>query len=233
MTSLSWDEVRAGRLARSHLVERAPAERLVEVVRDVCGIHAQVTSLGGAAAGGARRGDHAGRRPRRALGAARAGEDLDAARDASPAPGRGAASVDGSSARGRRRGRLRRRRARAGRRGRRGDRSGPARAPPDPRGAGGRRRGACRRRAPRRARIGLGLLPGRRGDRGPALLRPAAGAAGDVRPSRRLARPAAPVGARRGAARGRPPLRAGLRPRDRAPVPGVVHLEELHAGRRT
>ena len=30
------------RLARSHLVERAPAERLVEVVRDVCGIHAQV-----------------------------------------------------------------------------------------------------------------------------------------------------------------------------------------------
>ena len=44
MTSLSWDEVRAGRLARSHLVERAPAERLVEVVRDVCGTHAQVTS---------------------------------------------------------------------------------------------------------------------------------------------------------------------------------------------
>ena len=44
MTSLSWDEVRARRLARSHLVERAPAERLVEVVRDVCGIHAQVTS---------------------------------------------------------------------------------------------------------------------------------------------------------------------------------------------
>jgi hypothetical protein len=38
----SWDEVRAGRLARSHLAERAPAERLIEVVRDVCGIHAQV-----------------------------------------------------------------------------------------------------------------------------------------------------------------------------------------------
>jgi hypothetical protein len=37
-----WDEVRASRLARSHLVERAPAGRLVEVVRDVCGIHAQV-----------------------------------------------------------------------------------------------------------------------------------------------------------------------------------------------
>lgn len=31
------------RLARSHLVERAPAEQLVQVVRDVCGIHAQVT----------------------------------------------------------------------------------------------------------------------------------------------------------------------------------------------
>ena len=31
-----------GRLARSHLVERASADRLVEVVRDICGIHAQV-----------------------------------------------------------------------------------------------------------------------------------------------------------------------------------------------
>jgi hypothetical protein len=37
-----WDAVRAGRIARNHLAERAPAERLVEVVRDVCGIHAQV-----------------------------------------------------------------------------------------------------------------------------------------------------------------------------------------------
>ena len=34
--------MRAGRLARSHLARQAPAERLVEVVRDVCGIHAQV-----------------------------------------------------------------------------------------------------------------------------------------------------------------------------------------------
>ena len=42
MPSLTWDEVRSRRLARSHLVERAPADRLVEVVRDVCGIHAQV-----------------------------------------------------------------------------------------------------------------------------------------------------------------------------------------------
>jgi len=34
--------VRAGRLARSHLAQREPAERLVEVVRDICGIHAQM-----------------------------------------------------------------------------------------------------------------------------------------------------------------------------------------------
>ena len=39
---MNWAEVRAGRLARSHLARRAPAERLVDVVRDVCGIHAQV-----------------------------------------------------------------------------------------------------------------------------------------------------------------------------------------------
>ena len=42
---------------------------------------------GRAAAGGARRGRHAGGRPRRPLGAARAGEDVDAARDAAPPPG--------------------------------------------------------------------------------------------------------------------------------------------------
>jgi hypothetical protein len=40
--SLTWDEVRSRRLARSHLHERAPMERLVDVVRDVGGIHAQV-----------------------------------------------------------------------------------------------------------------------------------------------------------------------------------------------
>ncbi len=40
--ALTWDEVRSRRLARSHLHERAPAKHLVEVVRDVCGIHAQV-----------------------------------------------------------------------------------------------------------------------------------------------------------------------------------------------
>jgi hypothetical protein len=42
LAPLDWDAVRAGRLARSHLAGRAPAERLVDVVRDVCGIHAQV-----------------------------------------------------------------------------------------------------------------------------------------------------------------------------------------------
>ena len=44
MPPLTWDEVRARRLVCNHLDERAPAERLVDVVRDVCGIHAQVTA---------------------------------------------------------------------------------------------------------------------------------------------------------------------------------------------
>ncbi|HUH16030.1 MAG TPA: winged helix DNA-binding domain-containing protein [Gaiellaceae bacterium] len=34
--------MRTRRLQRSHLLEQAPAEQLVDVVRDVCGIHAQV-----------------------------------------------------------------------------------------------------------------------------------------------------------------------------------------------
>lgn len=42
MGELTWEQVRARRLARSHLHERAPADRLLEVARDVCGIHAQV-----------------------------------------------------------------------------------------------------------------------------------------------------------------------------------------------
>jgi len=42
--SLTWEQVRARRLARSHLLEPAPPERLVEVVREVGGIHAQVTA---------------------------------------------------------------------------------------------------------------------------------------------------------------------------------------------
>jgi winged helix DNA-binding protein len=40
--SLTWDEVISRRLSRSHLAERGSAKSLVEVVRDVCGIHAQV-----------------------------------------------------------------------------------------------------------------------------------------------------------------------------------------------
>jgi hypothetical protein len=42
VTSLSWEETRRRRLARSHLLERAPREQLVEVVREVCGVQAQV-----------------------------------------------------------------------------------------------------------------------------------------------------------------------------------------------
>ena len=42
MTPPSWDDVRRQRLVRNHLAVRAPSARLVEVVRDVCGIHAQV-----------------------------------------------------------------------------------------------------------------------------------------------------------------------------------------------
>ena len=42
MRELSWDQVRGRRLDRSQLLDRAPAERLVEVVRDVGGIHGQV-----------------------------------------------------------------------------------------------------------------------------------------------------------------------------------------------
>src|SRR6266571_5510510 len=41
-TPQNWDEVRRGRLARSHLLKPAPKKRLVGVVRDTCGIHAQV-----------------------------------------------------------------------------------------------------------------------------------------------------------------------------------------------
>jgi winged helix DNA-binding protein len=39
---LTWDDVRARRLARHSLTERAPPARLVDVVRRVCGVHAQV-----------------------------------------------------------------------------------------------------------------------------------------------------------------------------------------------
>jgi hypothetical protein len=39
---LGWNEVRARRLARSALSERAGSDRLVEVVGAICGVHAQV-----------------------------------------------------------------------------------------------------------------------------------------------------------------------------------------------
>jgi len=42
MGSAMWAEVRARRLARSFLAERESASRLVEVVRALCGVHAQV-----------------------------------------------------------------------------------------------------------------------------------------------------------------------------------------------
>jgi hypothetical protein len=42
MASASWSEVRARRLARSSLSERAADERLVDVVHDLGGVHAQV-----------------------------------------------------------------------------------------------------------------------------------------------------------------------------------------------
>ncbi len=41
-TPQNWEDIRRRRLARSHLLERALRADLVEVVRDVCGIHAQV-----------------------------------------------------------------------------------------------------------------------------------------------------------------------------------------------
>jgi len=44
LTSLTWALARERRLARSHLVALAPKARLVDVVRDVCGLQAQLPS---------------------------------------------------------------------------------------------------------------------------------------------------------------------------------------------
>ena len=44
MTPLTWAEARERRLTRSHLVKPAPKSRLVDVVRDVCGLQAQLLS---------------------------------------------------------------------------------------------------------------------------------------------------------------------------------------------
>jgi uncharacterized protein YcaQ len=44
LTALTWGEARSRRLARSHLVTPAPRSRLIEVVRAVCGLQAQLLS---------------------------------------------------------------------------------------------------------------------------------------------------------------------------------------------
>ena len=44
MSGLTWDQVRAWRVARSHLDERVPKRRIVDVVSDMCGVQAQVAS---------------------------------------------------------------------------------------------------------------------------------------------------------------------------------------------
>jgi uncharacterized protein YcaQ len=44
LTDLTWADARDRRLARSHLVTPAPKSRLVGVVRDVCGLQAQLLS---------------------------------------------------------------------------------------------------------------------------------------------------------------------------------------------
>jgi hypothetical protein len=41
---LTWDQVRKWRVSQHHLDRRAPKSKLLEIVRDVCGIHAQVPS---------------------------------------------------------------------------------------------------------------------------------------------------------------------------------------------
>lgn len=41
---LTWDQVRAWRLSHHHLHQRAPGGKLLDVVGDMCGLHAQVQS---------------------------------------------------------------------------------------------------------------------------------------------------------------------------------------------
>ena len=47
MRRLNWAQVRARRLERQSLAQRAPAERVVELVRATCGLHAQVMAAAG------------------------------------------------------------------------------------------------------------------------------------------------------------------------------------------
>jgi hypothetical protein len=42
--SITWDQVRAWRLSGQHLDRRVPKKRLLDVVRGICGVHAQVQS---------------------------------------------------------------------------------------------------------------------------------------------------------------------------------------------
>ncbi len=42
MTELSWEQVRAWRLERHHLRERAPRGAMLDVVSRLCGVHAQL-----------------------------------------------------------------------------------------------------------------------------------------------------------------------------------------------
>jgi hypothetical protein len=42
--SVTWDQVRAFRLTRHGLVQRRPADRLVDVVQAICGLQAPVQS---------------------------------------------------------------------------------------------------------------------------------------------------------------------------------------------
>jgi winged helix DNA-binding protein len=44
LTALTWADARERRLARSHLVTQAPKSRLIDVVRKVCGLQAQLLS---------------------------------------------------------------------------------------------------------------------------------------------------------------------------------------------
>ena len=99
VAEIGWDEVRARRLARSSLSERASSDRLVEVVGALCGVHAQVQACGRAAARCAGRRNRAGRRPGGAVGATVARQGLDAARNPSPPPRRRAAALARGAAR--------------------------------------------------------------------------------------------------------------------------------------
>jgi hypothetical protein len=43
-SALDWSALIARRLARHHLLEPEPHEHMVDVVSDICGVHAQVAA---------------------------------------------------------------------------------------------------------------------------------------------------------------------------------------------